>query len=742
MQTIQTSARRALLAGGSAVLALMAMPAFAQDAAPAADATYEIPGDIVVTARKSEERLQDVPITITALTGDVMKAKDVRGLTELYKLTPGLNFEDIGSRQSPRLQMRGLSTSATGGSKVSVFVDGMYIGADFSAISFADLERVEVLKGPQSAVFGRSTFSGAINYVTRTPTSQYKGNITGTLASRGEKELTGYLSGPIIGDTLLGMVSGRYFDYNGPDSWKNQQDGQRIGSNHTGAGSAKLVLNAAPSLKFTAYGAYQEDRDGQDAVYIYQAGQRQNVATRANGSIGHYLLGSVNAPRDPNFNYSLSQMGEEAGFKRKSFRGYFRTDWNVLNHDIAITYGHENERKHAAEESDYTSQLVQYFIQNQHINNDTLEVRISSDTSKPFRYAFGVYGADLKTLSDFNPFYFGGARLHLGTLSLVKSRSVFGSLNYDVTEQITVTAEGRYQSEEITSLNTVTNLRFNDTFKAFLPRINVAYKPVSNVTLYALYAKGNNPGGFNSSTFATADQRIIEEEKIDNYEAGIKTVLMGGKVRFNAAVYHMKWTNQQNNDILTTSTGIGYSVTLNKGSSRVNGFEMEASVTPTRGLNFRATASYNDAKYSKFCSLNYGLLLTGVSTCVDVSGNTLEAQPPIQVSFGGDYTYDISDTLALFARSSVSLTDKKYDSEMNLAYAPSAVILDSQIGVKIGDATIEIFCRNCTDNRSFSRITRFSLPGALATTGSADNQTIVAAFRKPRQIGVKASFGF
>ena len=177
----------------------------AQEKAAAKPASIEEAsvGDIVVTARKSSERLQDVPLTISALSAATLEKTDTKTIFDLATRTPGLYFGTTGGRNGGnKLQIRNLSTGTSGGSKASVFIDGVFISGDYSSTALANLERIEVLKGPQSAYFGRSTFVGAVNFVTRDPGENFTGKIDAIWAGDGERDVSGFITTPIVSDVL------------------------------------------------------------------------------------------------------------------------------------------------------------------------------------------------------------------------------------------------------------------------------------------------------------------------------------------------------------------------------------------------------------------------------------------------------------------------------------------------------------------------------------------------------------
>ncbi len=248
--------------------ALIAHPALAQSqpAVPAASDNAGF-GDIIVTARKTAEKLQDVPLTIKALTGGELAERGITSISELSQFTPGLTYSPDFGRSGERPVIRGISALRTEAPQpVSVFVNGVYVRDAALGLVLDDAERVEIIKGPQSALYGRSTYAGAINYITVRPGNDLKGKISATIAGQGERTISAAITLPIVRDVLSVRVRGRHYEYGG--DYTNSQTGNRIGSERTNAIGGEVSFT--PSSKFDALlsADYSADRDGFFAATI------------------------------------------------------------------------------------------------------------------------------------------------------------------------------------------------------------------------------------------------------------------------------------------------------------------------------------------------------------------------------------------------------------------------------------------------------------------------------------------
>ena len=276
-----------------ATVALIALPVFAQNAVPqpAEEATTGF-SDIIVTARKTEEKLQDVPLTIKALTGTDLQDRGIASVSELSQYTPGLTYSPDFGRTGERPVIRGISALRQEAPQpVSIFVNGVFVRDAALGLVLDDAERVEVIKGPQSALYGRSTYAGAINYITTKPGNELTGKMSVTIAGGGERTVSGAVTLPIVQDVLSVRVRGRHYEYAG--QYTNSLSGNKIGNEKTNAIGGELSFTPSPAFDALFSVDHSADRDGFFAATIrtipIQAGgivTNQNNSTNiANGAI-------------------------------------------------------------------------------------------------------------------------------------------------------------------------------------------------------------------------------------------------------------------------------------------------------------------------------------------------------------------------------------------------------------------------------------------------------------------------
>ncbi len=279
-----------------ATVVAIAPPAYGQtkpaDAAPAAD--NGALGDITVTARKTSEKLQDVPLTIKALTGDDLRAQGITSISDLSLHTPGLSYSPDFGRSGERPVIRGISALRTEAPQpVSVFVDGIFLRDGALSLGLEDAERVEVIKGPQSALYGRASYVGAINYITVKPGNDFKFSGSATAAEAGEYAVNAAVTVPLVKDMLSVRLRARHYEYGG--QYTNSLTGNKIGKERTNALGGLVSFTPSSSFDALLGLGYSKDRDGLFAATIrtipIQAG---GVVTNQNGSSNVANLSTCN----------------------------------------------------------------------------------------------------------------------------------------------------------------------------------------------------------------------------------------------------------------------------------------------------------------------------------------------------------------------------------------------------------------------------------------------------------------
>ncbi|MXW50629.1 MAG: TonB-dependent receptor plug domain-containing protein, partial [Gammaproteobacteria bacterium] len=314
-----------------ALTVLIPGAAVAQGAPEAAEASGPIE-EILVTARKRTETLQDTPVAVTVVTADQIEDFGVQSLADISKMTAGLLFDSEFTRGANRPVIRG-QANILGDSGVSYFIDGVYVSGSIDDYDLDDVERIEIVKGPQSALYGRNTYSGAINLVTRSPGDELRANVEAEIAGDEEFLVRASISGP-LSDTLAAGLTLRHYEMGG--HVKNEFDGKDIGKQESRSISGVLSFTPNERLTARARAYYAERDDGQPAIFArrYFDNNCYPDDGALYGGAGRYFCGTVK-PGDVNIDWPVQAPG--AGLTDDALQLSLKVDYD-LNEQWQLTY--------------------------------------------------------------------------------------------------------------------------------------------------------------------------------------------------------------------------------------------------------------------------------------------------------------------------------------------------------------------------------------------------------------------
>lgn len=676
MKPVKNVLSRAIVAGllPASLMGLGTGGALAQDQADN-DMVLE---EVVVTARKVEENLQDVPVAVTALTQDYLQDLGINNLQEISKVTAGLVFDSEFARGANRPVIRG-QANILGGSGVSYFIDGVYITGSIDDYDLNDVERVEVVKGPQSALYGRNTYSGAILLTTRSPGEDFGANARVELAQDNQWEVSASMRGPFT-DTLAGGISVRHYERGG--IFTNQFDGQDIGEQESSSLSGVLEWDPSDGVLVRARAYYAERDDGQPAVVTTRF--FENNCFFDNGSLyagaGRYFCGVIE-PRPINTDWPVQVPDQQD--TTDTLQLSLRVDWDINDAwSLTSITGYNDVEDTFVIDGDYlpTSFQVSNFTPDgfpiagfedgppftygyagamtdfAFATNTTNE-----DWSQELRLNFqgdnvtalvGAYWFDQDTetrnirnvsaaqqeLADANWFaeflrmqgvcaanflcesivpLFGSTVVVPRDRNILTTRNaaLFGLVSWNFAERWALTLEGRYAEEKITRQAVIQDLggepeitpRTSATFDAFKPRVTLDWQVTDDNLLYALYAQGTKPGGFNGTVAIEAGVPTFDEEEVDSFEIGSKNVLWDGRVIANFAAFYNDVTGYQ----LTQNVQAGAntdSATVNAGDADIYGFEAEVSAQLSEAIRLTFNYAWVDTEFYRGVDQNQGVL--------------------------------------------------------------------------------------------------------------------------------------
>lgn len=702
----------AILSAGVSLLPLTyAAPAAAQD--EGADERYR--DEIVVTTRKREESLQTVPVAVTAFSAEEIESARITSVEDIALLTPGFTFAPLFGGGASTPVIRGQSTTI-GEPNVGFFIDGVYQSSRtiMDSLLGDSIARVEVAKGPQSALYGRNTFAGAINFVTKEPSNELEGMLELTGGKSGHFDGRGSVSGPIIDDKLFFRVGGRFFRRDG--YFTNELAGEDLDDRQTLVLSGALTATPFPAFKATLRVGYEDTNDGDDPLRFIP-----NNAAAAN---------PTPAPLPPALQLFVGEVpNAQTGFAvtpgfndRENLATSLSMDWDVGgDYTLTAISGFNDLNFESAVDNDYEARSIRFLSQRIAQEEFSQEIRITSPGADRFRWMLGGYYYHLKTDTSTNDLFVGsaanlavalfgspiGGLLPLGIINetneTTENFAVFGQLQFDVTDRLGLTFDGRWSTEDKSAFavdtHPITKVQaiFDDsaTFDAFTPRFTVDYEATDNLFLYASAAKAVKSGGFNVVTAAGAilpSERTYDQERSWNYEVGAKTTFWDGRARFNIAGFYTEW-----NDQIVRALGATFAVlNANAGKTSVKGVEVELQANLAEGLDFSGGFAYTDSAYDTY---TFGALAgLGVNPVLDgtrlqyvskyTANGTLEYRRPVFADY--DWTAR-ADVLYQSDQSIVQTAD---------AFVGDATIVNLRTGVENDRYALSVWVENLTKEKS------------------------------------------
>jgi len=712
---------RTILNAGAAFGALAAMPALAQDAPAAAteEAAPAAEGEIVVTARRREESLIDVPISMSVVTGDSLLKSGAADITALQDKTPNLTLQIArGSNSTLIAFSRGVGQQdPLWGFEpgVALYLDDVYVARPQGAVlDIFDVERVEVLRGPQGTLYGRNTIGGAVKYVTRRLGSQFKASARASYGSYNQVDLVGQVVVP-VGDSLsFGAAVAQY--------WR---DG--FGTNLTTGAEHydKNVLAARLSAEFTP----------SDNIFIRVAGDR--VIDRSNPRHGTRLLPNG---ADPIYAPTASVYDTRAGIgddNRVETRGLSVT--GEVNLSDALTFKTITAWRDGNTDTviDFDNTILPTLdIPAEYSDRQfTQELQLLYEGDR-IQGVFGVYYLNGRASGAFDTVL--GA-LNTTTLTagdvFTKSYAAFGDFSFDLTDQFKISAGLRYTRDEKTgtvfrrNYTGIRSPRFGNAaavpglirsdytnsrdFEKLTPRVSLSYQPREDLNFYASYGKGFKSGGFDMRGDAILTPTTVngyEPETIDSYELGMKGAFLDRTLFVNLAGFFSNYKDQQVTIQVPSLAGGIASFVDNAGKGEIYGFEFETRVVPSRNLSASLVIGYTNADYKEFFTF-----IGGGTTPVDVSNQrAFQNTPKWTANASATWSEDLAGGTIAFTPS-VSL---RSDTQMFEIATPALdqdgyALVDASLNWTSGSGRyrIGVAARNLTDERY--RVGGYNFPGAL-----------------------------
>ena len=753
--------------------------------------------ELVVTARKREENILDVPLSITALTSENIEAKGIGEFKDIISFTPGFHFAEHSVGRADRsnriLVIRGMHISQENDHQqaATVFVDGAPMHGSVIA-GLEDAERIEVVRGPQSAYFGRATLAGAVNFVTKTPGQESKSKVVAEFGKYGTRNLGASFEGP-LSDTVSYRVAVSSQDTDGQYKAANDPS-LTLGERSTTSFAGTLYFE--PSDRFNAKIRFHtwEDDDGPGAAFGYGVNNGEELfdcnlpnstlAVRSGG--GNWFCGVAPFPKAQYIQYDalMSQQKQDLlngvatagltidtitdnpfldgfGFAREADQLSINMNYQMENGVTISSIISSNENRWMALDDLDRRATADLGIRNvsllngRDLEDSSVEVRFTSPQDQRLRWLVGVskFSFEGKRTSGFN--IFGTVRsLSLGNVFDIETTGIFAALEYDLTDQLTLNIEGRRQKDEVEEARSSGAEFVTGTFNSTTPRIALDYKVNDDVTVYASYGEGTRPGGFNVNLFNQPQNVLdslaqvglfkeIEEEELEMSEIGVKASLMDGNAWVQAAFYQGDWSAQQAAGAFVGD--IFYGGTATGGDIDLSGFELEGVWRVSDNFTLEATLSNNASDIKVLTDCADCAVLTGNS---DISGlgKRKQRNPKTQHSLSGTLTGQFSSgSSSVFSgsdwylRTDLIHTGSSYATDANILETGSSSRVNMRFGVVMDNLKLELIGENMTNDKTFTNY-QFLIDFAWLPPGV--NRVATAGLPDKRYVGLKATYSF
>lgn len=705
--------RRTHLLLASAMLGLVAPGIAAAQDAPAASAADEI----IVTARKRAERLQDVPIAVTAVTADAIDREQINAVREIASITPGLNITTDSVGRS-FLSIRGVGTTLIESVQpgVGIFLDGIYQpNTSYLNNPVVDIERIEVLRGPQGTLFGNNTLGGAINVITRAPTDEVSGRFSASYADPDNYQtIAGSLSGPLIEGDLRGRLAIAYHSHDGFST--NVLTGADARPLQNQSVNGTLVWDAPQNAQITL-NAYWDEVEGQITAYSSPSGPTDYVDDVA-----------LNADSIATFTYYGANL-----------RGVFDV---AANTEMTTVLAYDYRKGQARGDGDFGPiPFVRVIDGHNQLNTYTGELRFDTQWDDRFSTLVGIFASsftlDTSVLSGITvptglpppaPPFVEISPPPTRTSTDTTQEAIYVNAFYDITSSLEFTAGVRFDHQEVTTTGTG---KYDAS--EWQPRVTLTQHLSDDHIVYASIARGFRGGGAN---VAGGPLPFYQGDSVWTYEIGDKFTNGAGTLTLNTALYYNDYRHYIGQNSLTPAL---IAVNLNTGDVESYGVEVEGAWRPTDMFRLQGGVSYNHARItddSEFEAVFPGGLATDL------------------ILFQPDWNFFVTPTLTIpvgagdiVLNTTISYKGERAGSSLSPTFQPqleSYYLVNANVAYEISDWTVALWGTNLTDEEYFDSYLDESLLAAFFGPPGPANPLVhnLGITGDGRRVGVRVSARF
>ena len=718
---IQLSFRSAFEKTACVSLSVLALAASAPAAiAQQAEEDRPVMEEIIVTAMKREQNLQDVPTSIWAITSDTIDDSGLTGIQDLAQMVPGLIFAETIGRQTTAPSIRGVAPFGFADPTVVVMIDGYTSGFQRSGnnATLLDLERIEILRGPQATLYGRNAIGGVINYITRKPDNDLRANLRLDAGTYGTYVGQASLGGPLVKDLLHAGIAFGYRESGGfLDNVATGEDNVNDEQDINGRLNLRFTPGDALDVNFTLDYNEADDAAGDPShVFpdIYFSGSPPNVADIVGGRVDFN-----------DFDRTVDQL-YLGGFDRDETTGVLHVDWDLGFATFSSITGDSNQEtsvrvpfnRHSSSPFDFDVQWdVESFSQ---------ELRLASSGDGPFQWLMGGYYYDNQRKRTLYLDFGTGPLLFQQSLDEVENWALFANAEFQVSARLTLIGGIRFDNEDRTQSDLIGGGDASSSNEEWLPSFSISYAPNENMTIYGTVSRGYHAGGPNEiGSIAAGAPPAFDPEFLTNYEIGVKGSSPNVAFSYELAAFYMDWDDQQ---IFTAFDAFNRFI-INAGKSEIWGLEAFLRFDPMEGLSLTGSVSILDAEYKDFFN---PIDAEPFGLDPQLAGNDLLYSTDFAASLSAQYITPVGESgLDLRLRAELNhVGDRPFDAT-NVFIGDSYTVVNLYAGVQTQRWEAGVFANNAFDEKYINGGFAFAdltFP-ALATIGDPSVYGVRLSFR-------------
>lgn len=685
-----------LLAGLCCTVIATGAQAQSQAAGTAASDGPDEVEEVIVTAQRRAERLQDVPIAITVQSGEQLEKAGVTNLRDLTAVAPGVRIAGAGANTQPSIRgVQSQQTDPGNDPNVAVYIDGVYQANQISnSFDLPDVQQIEVLKGPQGTLFGRNATGGAIRVFTLDPAFTPTGRVSLDYGRFSDVVAKGYISGPLAGEKLAGSLS--VFRQDSDGYHRNIVTGEDdVGGIESTVVRAKLLAKPTESMQLLLTLGYMDRWDGDTTPY----------ATIGGNTIARLFPGAVFAEKPYEFATSRDDFLDSTVHLAS-----LKADFDFAAGTLSSVTAYNKTDAYYTQDGDASNLDLLFYGLNELQKDFSQELIFSSEKRGRFSAVAGLfyYHADgrydpLDVLGSFA----GPVPIFVWSKQVTEAYAVFGEFNFDLTDRLSLTGGARYSDEKRTAHGT---FQFgpgpepdmprlgSKSWDSFTPRVSLRYRFLEDEHFYATYSEGFKSGGFN---IAAADPTPFNPEELQAIEVGVKTSPVR-RLSANVSAFYYDYADQQ---VMTVANN--FNITANAASSELYGLDADLVARVTDAFTLTAGLALLHAQYDRYPDaavleplVSAACRCGNTNAVIDASGMTEPRSPKWTLGVTANYAHDFGFGPLELSATAYHSDEFYWDSNERIR-EPSYTTLSARASWQLRDSgfRVSLWGRNLTDER-------------------------------------------